>query len=148
LRTCHAGATPHVVVVEEDGEQAHVLARRFHLFVVVGPDFARRFLDCLGHASVQLDETERFDLLRLAVFGDVEVRLFQIGDLHAALVVADDHVDADEVDAAAEHRRWLWLVGRRLLLSRWLLRRRLLRLLLRGRASRGLREQLPRLPRA
>jgi hypothetical protein len=69
---------------------------------------------------------KRFDLLRLAVFDDVEVRLFQIGDLRPGLVVADDDVDADEVDAAPEHRRWLRLVGRRRLgLRRGLLRRRL-----------------------
>ena len=106
LRTDEAGAAAHVVVVEEDREQPDVVARRLHLLVVVVPDFARRFLDRVGGAAVELDQLEGLDLLRLAVFGDLEVALLQVRD-RVALVVGDDDVDADEIDAGAENRRRL-----------------------------------------
>ena len=44
----HAGAAAHVVVVEENREQPHVVARRFDLLVVVGADLLRRLRRRLG----------------------------------------------------------------------------------------------------
>ena len=64
-----ARAAPHVVVVEEDREQPDVVARRFGFLVVVGADLARRLLDRVGDAAVELDQLEGLDLLRLAVLG-------------------------------------------------------------------------------
>ena len=94
---------PHVIVVEEDREQPHVVSRGFLFFVGVGADGARRTLaGRAGDAAVELDELEVFDRLRLAVFGDFEVGLLEVGDVRAAAVGHDD-VDADEVDARAEH---------------------------------------------
>ena len=59
---------------------------------------------------VDLDQPERLDLLRLAVFLNLEVLELEIGD-RIALPVGDDHVDAHEVDAGAEHRL-AWSGGR------------------------------------
>ena len=126
----HARTTSHVIVVEEHREQPHVVARRFGFLVVVGADFARRILDRVRDAAVQLDELEGFDLLRLAVFSDVEVGLLQIGKRVAGLV-RDDHVHTDEIDARAEDRR-LIRVRRR-----WLWRRRLLPTYSRDEQQRG-----------
>ena len=92
-----------MIVVEKDRKQTHVLARRFRLFVVVGPDFLGRLLDRRRRAAVELYELERFDLLRLAVLGDVEIRRLQIGNL-IAVTVGDDDVDAHEIDAGTKHR--------------------------------------------
>ena len=117
-----------MVVVEEDREQPDVVARRFHFLVVVGADFARRLLDRVGGAAVELDQLEGLDLLRLAVLGDLEVALLQVRD-RIAFLVGDDDVDADEVDPGAENRRWLGGIRRRLRRRRRLLRGRLLRLL-------------------
>ncbi len=69
----HARAAADVIVVEEDREQPDVFFRRFGLFVVVGADLLRRFLECGGGAAIELHQLERFDLLRLAVFGDFEI---------------------------------------------------------------------------
>ncbi len=52
--------------------------------------------------AVNLDQLELFDLDRLAVFEHLEVGLRQVGD-RLGLLVGDDDVDADEVDAGAEH---------------------------------------------
>src|SRR5262249_31706958 len=91
-------------------------------FVRVRANGARRAVRTRKRAAVKPDELEGLDRLRLAVFGDLEIRLLQIGDVRAVLV-GDDDVDANEVDARPEDG----LVGR-LLLWRLLL---LLRLLLR-----------------
>ena len=106
----HAGAAAHVIVVEEHREQPHVLARRFRFLVGVGPDLADRLLRRFRGAAIELDQPERFDFLRLAVLGHVEVGRLQVGDRDAVLVFRDDHVDAHEIDAGAEHRR-LRLIG-------------------------------------
>ena len=69
----HARAAAHVIVIQEDGEQADVVARSFGFLVVVGADLLRRLLDRFGPASVELHELEGLDLLRLAVLTDIEV---------------------------------------------------------------------------
>ena len=114
-----------MVVVEEDREQAHVVARRLGLLVEVVADFLRRLLDRVGGAAVELDQLEGVDLLRLVVFEDVEVRRLQIRD-RVAVLVRDDDVDADVVDAGAEDGRRLLRGG----IRRWRLRRGLGGLLL------------------
>ena len=64
-------APPHVVVVEEDREQADVLAPRLGL-LVEGRIWPRRGV-VSGLTSVHLHELERLDRLRLSVLGDGEV---------------------------------------------------------------------------
>ena len=117
-RTARAGsraamlaAAAHVVVVEEDREQPHVVARRFDSprRSRCGSAAAARWRD-IGPPS-SLMSLNGLDLLRLAVLGDLEVVRLQIGD-RVAVLVGDDHVDADEVDAGAEDRRLA--AGRRL----------------------------------
>ena len=51
--------------------------------------------------AVHLDQPELLDRLRLAVLEHLEVGLLQVRD-RLRLLVGDDDVDADEVDAAAE----------------------------------------------
>ena len=88
-----------MVVVQKNREQPHVVARRFRLLVDRVAYFARRIAadaGVLGH----VDELERLDRLRLAVFGDFEVFLLQIVD-GIALPIGDDDVDADEVDVGS-----------------------------------------------
>ena len=102
-----------MVVVEKQTEQPHIVSRGFCLFVDVAADGSRRAVGARHQAAVELDELEGFDLLRLTGLGHVEVGLRQIRD-GVAVLVGDDDVDADEVDAGAEDRA----VGRsRLLLS-------------------------------
>ena len=90
-----------VIVVEKDREQPHVVFRGFRGFVVVVADRPRRPVGGRHRAAVELHELERLDVLRLAVLGDLEIGLFQIGD-RVAVAIADDHVDAHEVDPGAE----------------------------------------------
>src|SRR4029434_2485071 len=52
--------------------------------------------------AVNLDVLELFDGDRLAVLEHLEVVLREVGDW-LRLLVRDDHIHADEVDAAAEH---------------------------------------------
>jgi hypothetical protein len=106
-----AGAAAHVVVVEENRKQPDVVARRFHLLVVVGPDLARRILDRVGDAAVELDQLEGVDLLWLAVFRHLEVALLHVPD-RVALLVRDDDVDANVIDAGAKDRRRLRRIRR------------------------------------
>src|SRR5439155_25824236 len=117
-----ARAAPDVVVVEKDREQPYVVARRLRLFVVIASNGPRRVLAGLEDAAVELDQLEGVDLLRLVVFADVEVGFLKVVD-RVALLVGDDDVDADVVDAGLENRR-------RLLARRRLRRRRRLLLLL------------------
>jgi hypothetical protein len=63
-----------MVVVEQDGENAGVLARRLQFFVVSIADLARRRRPRL-RVAVDLDQPELLDRLRLAVLGDFEVGL-------------------------------------------------------------------------
>ena len=104
LAGAHARAAADVVVVEEHREQPDVVARRFALLVVVGPDCARRTVGTGHQAAVELDQLEGLDLLGLAVLGDLEVGRLQSATGLPALV-GDDDVDADEIDAGAEDRR-------------------------------------------
>ena len=71
----HARAAAHVVVVQEDREQPHVVARRFRSprRSRCGSAFGGSLI-ASGGAAVELDQLEGLDLLRLAVLGDVEVR--------------------------------------------------------------------------
>ena len=102
LSRAHAVLEPHVVVVQKNRKQPHVVARRFRLLVDRVTYFARRIgadAGVLGH----VDELERLDRLRFPVFRDFEVFLLQIVD-GVALPVGDDDVHADEVDVGAEDR--------------------------------------------
>jgi hypothetical protein len=93
-----------VIVVEEDRVDAHVLCLRLGLLVVAIADLANRRLAGL-RVPVDLDRRELLDRLRLAVLGHLEVHLLQVTD-RLRLLVGDDDVDADEVDAAAERGLW------------------------------------------
>ena len=104
----HARPLLHVIVVQEDGKQAHVVARRLALLVEIGPDLAHR--TAAGRqAAVERDELERLDPLWLAFLGDLEVFRLEVADGVAVLVGQDD-VHTNEVDAGAESR---WLSCRR-----------------------------------
>jgi len=92
-----------VIVVQENREQADIVARRLGLLVEVVANFLGRLLDRVGGAAVELDEFERIDLLRLVILGDIEVRRLQIGD-RIPVLVRDDDVDANVVDAGSEDR--------------------------------------------
>ena len=98
----HRVRAPHVIVVEEEREDPHVVARGLELFVVAIANLLRRRTARL-RVAVDLDQLELLDRLRLAVLEDLEVGLRQVGD-RLVLPVGDDDVDADEVDAAAERR--------------------------------------------
>ncbi len=98
LARAHAVAEPHVVVVEEEHEDSRILVGGGALFIGAGANGAGRFDRRL---AVGLDETERLDGLRLAVFEDLEVGRLEIDD-RVALAIRDDRVDADEVDAGPE----------------------------------------------
>ena len=121
----HREACPaaHVIVVQKNREQPHVVARRFELFVRVGADRPGRAVGGWHGATVQLHELKALDRLRLTVFDDLEIALPQVRH-RVAVPVGDDDVDADEVDARLE-QRLLSLVGRRPL---WIGRRRRRRL--------------------
>jgi hypothetical protein len=94
----HRRAPSHVVIVQEDREQPHVVALRLRLLVEEAADLAggSRVLHL-----VDAHELERLDVLRLAGFGDREVGGRQV-EHRVALPVGDDDVDADEVDAGPE----------------------------------------------
>src|SRR5439155_20252723 len=100
--------------------KADVVPRGFRFFVEIGANFPRRLVDCGRCPAIELHEPEGFDLLRLPVFGHVEIGRLQVGNL-VAVAVGDDDVDADEVDPRAEHRllgiRWRWLLIRWWLLA-------------------------------
>ncbi len=82
----HAGTAPDMVVVEEDGKQPHVIARGLGLLVVIAANLLGRSVSGFHHAAVQLHQLEGLDLLWLAILGDVEVALLQIGNRVALLV--------------------------------------------------------------
>ena len=96
----HARPEAHVVVVQEEDENARVLALRLELLIVVAANLTRRPLARRGCPG-DPDELERFDGLKVPVLEDVEVLHLQVGD-RVAVLVGDDDVDTDEVDAAAE----------------------------------------------
>ena len=127
----HAGAAPDVIVVQEDREDAHVGPCRFALFVLSGPHL-RELSAQRGSRLIDLDELNVSTCLTLVVLEDLEVFRCQV-DHGIALLVGDDDVDADEVDAAPDDLTR----GFRVRPDR---RRRLLRRRLRGR-RRGLRRR-------
>jgi hypothetical protein len=119
-----------VVVVEQHDEDPHVVPLGLGLLVVGRADRPRRSGAFVGRAG-DLHELERLDGLWLVVLEDLEVGLLQVGD-GLALSIADDDVDADEVDAGPEDRRHLLpFAGRRRLGRRGVLRG------LPGRGARG-----------
>ncbi len=74
LAARHARFAADVIFVEEEGEQPDVVARGLDLLVGIGADLPRRRPTRILHQpAVELDELEGLDLLRLAVFGDLEV---------------------------------------------------------------------------
>ena len=87
-----------VIVVEQDHEQPDVGPRRFPLLVVVVANRRGGPLS-IGLERIELHDRERVDLLRLAVLGDGEIVLREIHH-RLAVLVGDDDVDADVVDAA------------------------------------------------
>ena len=104
----HARAAAHVVVVEEDREQPDVVARRFGFLVVVGADWPWRLLDRPRHAP-----PSSLTSLKVSIFCGLPSSVtsksawLQIGD-RVAVLVGDDDVDADEVDAGAETVGCAW----------------------------------------
>ena len=100
----HARPAAHVVVVEKDRKEAHIVSRRLGLLVEVVADLLHRLLDRIGGAAVELDQLDGVDFLELVVLEDLEVGGLQIRHRIAGLV-RDDDVDADVVDAGAEDGR-------------------------------------------
>src|SRR5205814_4156518 len=106
--------------VQEDDEYPRIVARRFALLIIAVANLLWGRLTRLG-ISIDFDEAERLDLLRLVILEDLEVRLFQIGR-GLALRIRHVRIDGDKVDSRSEGE--LGLVGR--LLPRRLLGGRLL----------------------
>ena len=100
-----------MVVVDEEHEQPHVVLGNLDLFVDAVAQLARRRL-AGPRIAVDANQAELLDRLRLPVLEHFEVGLRQVGD-RLALVVVDDDVDADEVDAGAEDRLRLLRVALR-----------------------------------
>src|SRR5207247_4095087 len=69
--------------------------------VVVAANRARRAVGARDETAIELDAFEGLDILQLSGFGDFEVGLLQIAD-RIAVLVADDDVDPDEIDASPE----------------------------------------------
>src|SRR5262249_6851946 len=115
----HRADVARVIVVKKDREQPHVVARGFDFLVGQRPDRAQRLIACTL-AAVGSDQLELLDLLELVVLEYLKVLVGEIAD-RLALLVGDDDVDADEVDACLEDglirlrlrwgllRLWLWL---------------------------------------
>ena len=87
-----------VVIVQEDHQQPDVVACGLGRGVLVGSNLERRVVARRGFAG-ELDELERLNRLRDAVFADVEVLGREIGERHP-VSAGDRHVDANEVDAS------------------------------------------------
>ncbi len=116
-----------VVIVQQQHEQPDVGPRRLPLLVEERSDLEGRCLCLLER--VDLDDGERLDRLRFAVFLDPELILLQV-EQRLPLTVGNDDVHANEVDAGPDRR-----LTRLLLLGR-LRGRRLRGRLLRGRLLR------------
>ena len=94
-----------VQIVEDDDVQAAAdrLRVRLDIVAVSGAAVVPRS-DPAGRRNI--DERERADFLRLAVFEQLEVVLVEIGDEVPALV-GHDRVDVDEIDFDLKRdRRW------------------------------------------
>jgi hypothetical protein len=88
-----------VVVVEEEREQSHVLARRFDQPVLAVAD--GQAAPVFFGLPVQANELRRLDFLWHVILGDQEVGGLQVGD--RLLVSAGDRdVHANEIDARAK----------------------------------------------
>ena len=96
----HGVAHPHVVIVEEEHEDARRFVGRGVLLILAGPDGAR---GVLGRRGVDPNQSEGLDRLRLAVLEDLEVFFRQAID-GIALPVGGDDVHSDEVDTCTEDR--------------------------------------------
>ncbi len=105
--TC--GVLVDVVVVEEQHEQAHVVARGFDAGVRRRADVDR--LAQIGwRLAAEADELRGFDGLQDPVLLDLEVRGLQV--VHRlAVAIRDRDVDAHEVDLGAEDGLLLGRVG-------------------------------------
>ena len=108
-----ARLSPDVIVVQENREQAHIVARCFGFLVGVGPNLTRRTVGAGDETAVERDQLERFDFLRAVLLDDLEVFGLEIFD-RIAVLVGDDDVDPDKIDTRPEDR----LVGRRRRLRR------------------------------
>ncbi len=89
-----------MIVVEKDHEQPVVFAGRFALLIVERQDLALR--DRIVHAIVDLHELERLNGLEFAALTHLEVARREVGD-RAALLVGDDRVHGDRIDAGTKH---------------------------------------------
>jgi hypothetical protein len=95
-------AVPDVIVVEEEHEEPHVVSARLPFFVARTADPRDPLLG--GHRRpFDADGPELFDLLGLAVLDQLEIGLLEVGD-RPAVPIADERIDADEVDFTAEGR--------------------------------------------
>ena len=104
-------AKARVVVVQENDEHARVVTRGFPFLIVSVANLLRRWFTRL-RVAVDFDEPKRFDLLRLVVLEDVEIRLLQIRG-RLSLRVGHVRIHRHEVDARTEGQ--LRLVSRLLL---------------------------------
>ena len=107
------------VLVPEDQENAHVVARRLGRRVI-GRSNRQRQIVVRARAPRGFDELEGLNRLEDAIFFDVEVRGRQGGN-RITVAIEDGHIDTDEVRSRAERRLALL---RLLLLLRILCRRR------------------------
>src|SRR6185503_12309144 len=89
----------HLVVGEQDAKDSDVVSGGFDVFGVAGQNLPRPCV--VGGSALDADLLEEIDRLRPAVLDDLELVFRQVGDW-SALAVADDHVNANDVDAAAE----------------------------------------------
>jgi hypothetical protein len=95
-------AEPHVVVVEEEDKEAHVVARDLDFFVDPVAKLARWRIPGT-HVAVNSYQPELLDCLGFAVLEYFEIGFLQVGDW-LALVIGNDDIDAYEVDTCAEGR--------------------------------------------
>ena len=91
----------HLVIGEQNTEYPHVVSRGLTLFRVA----VQHLTGMWRHrCAVNVDMAKEFDRLRPAVFDDLELLFRQIGD-RLALLIRDDHIDADDIDAGAKGGR-------------------------------------------
>ena len=92
-----------MVVIEKYCEEAHIVSRGFALLVAVGPDLARRSVGARHQPAVERNQFESLNFLRSPLLDDLELFGPQVLD-GIAVLVGDNHIDADEVDASPEDR--------------------------------------------
>ena len=90
-----------MVIIEEEHEQAHVVARQFDLLVDAVPELPRPRVT-RRYTAVHLDQPELLDRLQLAILEHLEVGRRQIGD-RLAVVIGDHDIDANEIDVSTEY---------------------------------------------